>query len=688
MWRTSANSLGSLSVKGSTPTASRVPKRHDRRIIIHFDYDCFYAAVFEAENPALKRLPFAVQQKHIIVTCNYEARRRGLRKLQLIKEARQVCPEVIIELGEDLTRFRNASKELYGFLKASIWSGRAERLGFDEVFLDVTDMIDYNVELLNSSALKTSFFHLDRGDPTVGFAYDAREFCDHIFPAKVSSTAEQDDPTVRGNEDVLALRLKLGSHLALYLRQQLAEQKGYTATVGISTNKLLSKLIGNVHKPTDQTTLIPPYLPDSEGRSSIQNFLDDHDVGNIPGIGFKMAHKIRNRVLAREARFDAGLLYGGTLEDVKVRDVRTHPSMSPESLEALLSGPGSPKGIGGKIWGLLHGVDDTEVGKAREVPRQISIEDSYIKLNTMDDVLKELRMLSRSLLCRMRLDLTEAEDDDDVVTCLDDERQEMSTINAENHHQHPKSVPRRWLAHPKVLRLTTRPRPPLRPDGTRSRSFTRISRSGTMPTFVFSLTETLEHLAERLVDEALVPIFHKLHPEKHGWDLSLMNIGATHMEETAADKSTGKGRDIGRMFRTQEDVLKAWKVEDRGVAPEDFRLSAAQNVTIDEAEQPRDYYGHKDNGAVDRDDTEDDYHEKDNGKLARITNDDNAEQQIPQPIQGFIEHASDVGLDTEVDEGWDSEEGASKGGELCRICGAVMPSFAMAAHERFHTQSN
>lgn len=36
-------------------------------------------------------------------------------------------------LGEDLNRFRNASKENYNFLRKFAWSGRVERLGFDEV---------------------------------------------------------------------------------------------------------------------------------------------------------------------------------------------------------------------------------------------------------------------------------------------------------------------------------------------------------------------------------------------------------------------------------------------------------------------------------------------------------------------------------------------------------------------------
>jgi DNA polymerase iota len=81
----------------------------------------------------LKSLPLAVQQKQIVVTCNYEARRRGLRKLQLISEAKRICPDVVIVLGEDLTKFRDASKDLYLYVRSFVWGDRVERLGFDEV---------------------------------------------------------------------------------------------------------------------------------------------------------------------------------------------------------------------------------------------------------------------------------------------------------------------------------------------------------------------------------------------------------------------------------------------------------------------------------------------------------------------------------------------------------------------------
>lgn len=46
-----------------------VPLPRDR-VILHFDYDCFYASVFESEDPSLRSLPFAVQQKQICVTAS------------------------------------------------------------------------------------------------------------------------------------------------------------------------------------------------------------------------------------------------------------------------------------------------------------------------------------------------------------------------------------------------------------------------------------------------------------------------------------------------------------------------------------------------------------------------------------------------------------------------------------------
>ncbi|KAK5087102.1 hypothetical protein LTR05_004273 [Lithohypha guttulata] len=584
----------------------RAQKRDDGKIIIHFDYDAFYASVVENENPALKGVPLAIQQKQIVVTCNYEARKRGLHKLQLITEAKRVCPDAVIILGEDLTRFRDASKELWNFLRERTWSDRAERLGFDEVWLDCTDMIDYNVELLNLNDLQHSFFCMDRNDPTCGFEYDSRQVFGPTFPVHAAAGYELND-----QDRILHTRLILGSHLARHLRHELESQKNYTATVGIATNKTLSKLVGNANKPKNQTVLMPPLYDDDGKEGAIHAFMDAHDIGKVPGIGFKLAHKIRAFILDREPAHDQGLVYGGTKENITVRDVRLHPALNPEKLEQILGGPGSQRGIGGRIWSLLHGYDDAEVGKAKRVPAQISQEDSYMKyLHNFDQVRHQLFLLSERLIRRMHIDLME--DDDDTEADTDTTR-------------------RRWLAHPRTLRLTTRPRPPLNPEGTRLRSFNRISHSAPLPTFVFSLTEPPSLLADRLVDTTLTNMFRKLHPERNGWNLSLVNIAVTNMAETAADTKDSAGRDIGRMFQRQEEVLK------------DFKITEPENVSSINFE-------------------------------AQCETD----PLPPQAMQGSAEWNED--------DDWQSSGDEIEAGQVyvCQSCGQEIPTFAYPAHMRFH----
>ncbi|KAG9600664.1 DNA/RNA polymerase, partial [Aureobasidium melanogenum] len=559
------------------------------------------------------------------VTCNYEARRRGLRKLQLIKEAREICPDVIIVLGEDISRFRDASKMLYHFLRSFSWNDRAERLGFDEVWLDVTDMIEYNISLLNQYDLSQSFFVLQKDDPTQGFAFDAACYAGPTYPDSAST-----------DDEVLSLRLKLGSHLAFHLRNELERKKGYTSTVGISSSKLLSKLVGNMHKPRDQTTLIPPYLSRDGQVSNVKSFLDDYEIGKIPGIGSKLAQKIRRHILQHEPDFEKGLVYGETKEKVTVKDVRLAEGMGPETLEKVLAGPGSPHGIGNKIWALLHGIDDTDVSYAKAVPSQISIEDSYIRLDTLPEVLKQLKKLSCSLIERMRIDLVTAEDDEPDGPPRDGEFEqerdhEENVADPDIEHISAQSLKAKvrsskWLAHPKTIRLSTRPRMPLNPDGTRTRSFKRISHSAPLPNYVLSLTDAIDALAERLVHETLIGMFRKLHPEKAGWNLSLVNLAVTNMAEAGGESRTANGQDIGSMFKRQETVHKEF-------------TTYADEQTMPQAE----------------------------------------------PTQKSNLEESSFLLDSnhEVDDtSWIEEENEED--ERCGLCGMSVPLFAIPAHLRFH----
>ena len=616
---------------------ANIPARKDNRIIIHFDYDCFYASVVEAEDPSLKTLPLAIQQKQIIVTCNYEARRRGLRKLQLITEAKTVCPDVVIVLGEDLTRFRNASKDLYHFLRKYSWNDRVERLGFDEIWMDVTDIIDYNLGSINHNDLVNSFFQTLKDDPTQGFSFNATCFAGYAYPQNASTDAT-------AYVESLALRLALGSHLAVHLRHLLEEQKGYTCTVGISTSRLLSKLVGNVNKPRGQTTLVPPYEadPTSHLQDHVQMFVDGHDIGNVPWIGFKSAQKLRYLVLQRPADFDTGLVYGGSKESVTVEMVRKVPELSPERLEKLLGGPGQPRGIGKRVWGLIHGVDDTEVGQARNVPRQISIEDSYVRLDTVKQLTEELISLSTRLIERMRIDLL---DDGDVEP---DKGNDLVSSNTAN-----------WLGRPQILRLTIRPRLPIGADGTRPRTFKRISRSGIMPSFIFNCNDNIDALAQRLVSDNLIPLFKKLHPEKSGWNLSLVNVAATDMIGTDARSKAAIGRNIQAMFNNQSIILRNFQTADYAMGPEGIDNEEPISEDVESA-----------NG------------ENEDLPQAAKESDQADSAGFEENITLFNDDEDDESMGNDS-EGEGSNVPGSQGFE-CLECGELVPEFARTAHIRFH----
>ncbi|PKS12233.1 hypothetical protein jhhlp_001533 [Lomentospora prolificans] len=491
------------------------PKRKDDRIILHFDYDCFYASVFENQNPALKSLPLGVKQKGILATCNYVARARGVAKLSQISAARKACPEIVIIDGEDLTPFRDMSKRLHAMLKSHSWNGKVEKLGLDEVFMDVTDIINYNMLCLNRASLSSTFFYLSKSDPESGFLCDLRRFagCVERF---------SDEPI--NMDDSLCVKLLLGSHLAHYLRMKLENDFGFTSTCGISTNKILSKLSGSKHKPRNQTTLLA--LKDED----VVTFMDHHVLRQVPYIGSKAA-----KSLIMKIRPDLPPPDPHTHDcPIRVGEVRNYPGMSPAMLDNILGGPGAEKGTGERVWCLLHGADDTEVKTGGDVPTQISIEDTYRQpLESLDAITTELRKISKSLLRRMRVDL--------VVEDLSPHR----------------SSAQRWIALPRTLRLSINA--PLTPDQS---YFSRISRSGPLPSFVFALTDGLDKLAHRLVSEAVLPLLKKFEAGKdHKWEILLLNICVTNMALTGSDSGSGIGRDISVMFKTQDEVLRPFRVQ-------------------------------------------------------------------------------------------------------------------------------
>jgi len=132
-------------------------------------------------------------------------------------------------------------------------------------------------------------------------------------------------------------------------------------------------LVGSVNKPKSQTTLLDPY--EGPVGNNVEAFIDAHDIGKIPGIGFKMARRIRNHLESKPLDFDDGRDWTASRESVTVGDVRIFPGMGSDLLQQILGGPGVERGIGGKVWALMNGIDDTEVQQAKKLPTQISVEE-------------------------------------------------------------------------------------------------------------------------------------------------------------------------------------------------------------------------------------------------------------------------------------------------------------------------
>ena len=62
--------------------------------------------------------------------------------------------------------------------------------------MDVTDLVDYNVALLDPTHLSTSFFHLSKNDPAIGFAFDASKIAGHTYPEQAIGPTGKHDSTV------------------------------------------------------------------------------------------------------------------------------------------------------------------------------------------------------------------------------------------------------------------------------------------------------------------------------------------------------------------------------------------------------------------------------------------------------------------------------------------------------------
>ena len=104
--------------------------------VLHADLDAFYASVEQRDDPALRRRPMAVGGG-VILSASYEARRMGVRTAMNERQARRLCP-VLLVVPARMEAYAEASRAVFDiFDDTSPW---VEPLSIDEAFIDVSGL--------------------------------------------------------------------------------------------------------------------------------------------------------------------------------------------------------------------------------------------------------------------------------------------------------------------------------------------------------------------------------------------------------------------------------------------------------------------------------------------------------------------------------------------------------------------
>ena len=113
------------------------------KIILHVDMNSFFASVEQAANPALRGKPIVVgggiEKSSVVAAASYEAKAYGVKNGMATWEAKKLCPNLIIVIG-DMTKYIHTSREITGMLIR--YTDLVEVFSIDEAFLDVTDTKD------------------------------------------------------------------------------------------------------------------------------------------------------------------------------------------------------------------------------------------------------------------------------------------------------------------------------------------------------------------------------------------------------------------------------------------------------------------------------------------------------------------------------------------------------------------
>ncbi|KAJ2785289.1 N-acetyltransferase eso1 [Coemansia javaensis] len=336
------------------------------RAILHIDLDCFYCQVEQLRLGVSPDVPLAVQQWQGLVAVNYPARRRGVRRHDSVKEAREKCPELMLvhvptlagsgpaayhpnpspaTHKASLDEYRRASRRIMDLFRRLCPT--MAKASIDEACLDVSEPIRAMVladmdrgalELLDAqdAALAGGAEPAAVPVPVVRWVAASRKGKEPEAAGAAAATASDygmlvgDAPPVSAGWGDLVLRY--AAEFARHVRGTLLREQGYRASAGIAHNRLLAKIGSGLHKPDQQTVML---------HAHVAAFMRTLPIAAIPSLGGKLGALV-------EAAFGA----------------RTVADLAAYTLDQLALRLGADQAQ--HVYNRCHGIDDSAVVDNRE----------------------------------------------------------------------------------------------------------------------------------------------------------------------------------------------------------------------------------------------------------------------------------------------------------------------------------
>ncbi len=156
------------------------------RFILLIDMDYFFAACEELKDPKLKEKPIAVVtdtyregSKGVIMTCNYAARKFGVRSAMPASMGLNLCKELIL-IKEDFKFYEQKSKEVFELVKKL--ASKLEQVSVDEAYVDISDKVtSYDEAYALAKNLKDTITNETKLPCTIGISTNkllAKMACD------------------------------------------------------------------------------------------------------------------------------------------------------------------------------------------------------------------------------------------------------------------------------------------------------------------------------------------------------------------------------------------------------------------------------------------------------------------------------------------------------------------------------